>query len=251
MFARVFITGASRGIGQALALRLAKPGVALGLVARSEAPLREVGERVEARGARAICFAADVGDSAAMKDACARFLEAEHGVDLVVANAGTDRPQDIRAGDLASVLDVFQTNLSGVANTVVPFVPSMLAAGSGTLVAVGSIAGFRALPRHAAYCASKAAVTTFMDGVRMDLAGTGVHAMTVCPGFVRTEMTRGAPHPMPFSMDVEAAVDEILGAVERRARTHAFPGPMRALKLLMTLSPEPLLRRVTERAQNR
>jgi NADP-dependent 3-hydroxy acid dehydrogenase YdfG len=196
-------------------------------------------------------LAVDVRDTTAMKEACASFLDEAHGVDLVVANAGTDRVQDLRAGDLDAVLDVFQTNLTGVANTVVPFIPSMLAAGAGTLVAVSSIAGFRALPRHAAYCASKAAVTTFMDGVRMDLAGTGVHAMTVCPGFVRTEMTRGATHPMPFSMEVNAAVDEILRAVRRRMRTRSFPGGMRALKVLMTLSPEAVLRRVTEGAQRR
>lgn len=242
MAKRIFITGASSGLGAGLALRYAAEGVVIGLVARRHGLLQELAQRLDARGAQALCFEVDVRDTAAMQRASSEYLSRTGGIDLVIANAGVSRRDYLRSGEPAPIAEVLATNVIGVTNTVIPFVPSMVAAQSGTLVAVGSIAGFRGLPGHGGYCASKAAVKTFMDAVRMDLRGTGVHAMTLCPGFVRTPMVEGAEHPTPFKMELDTAVEVMVRAIEHRRSTYSFPVAMRALKLTMRVVPEAALR---------
>jgi short-subunit dehydrogenase len=138
----------------------------------------------------------------------------------------------------------------GVTNTIVPFVPAMLAQRTGVLCAVSSMAGHRALPGRAAYSASKKAVTTFMDGVRMELHGSGVHAMTVCPGFVRTPLTDGMKGLL-FLVELDDAVGAIAGAIEARRNTFTFPWQMNLLKEVVTRVPESLLRRFAPKARER
>jgi short-subunit dehydrogenase len=239
---RVFITGASSGLGAALALHHAREGTTLGLVARRHDLLSEVAEAARARGAEVTLHPADVADPLAIGGAAAAFGPA----DLVIANAGMGLGKKLVDASPAEVARLFAVNVAGVTSTLLPFLPGMRARGQGVLCAVSSMAGHRALPGHAPYAASKAAVITFMDGLRMDLAGSGVHAMTVCPGFVHTAMTEGKKG-MLWPMSVEAAVAEITGAIARKERTYSFPWQMRVMKQTILRLPETLLRRVLSR----
>ena len=247
---RVFITGASSGLGAGLARHYAKPGATLGLVARRAALLDEVATELRAAGATAHVYVADVADTAAMGAASARFLEDAGGVDLVVANAGVGIRSALLEGDAAEVARLMQINVIGVTNTVVPFVPKMVAQRAGVLCAISSMAGHRAMPGRVAYSASKKAVTTFMDGLRMDLHGSGAHAMTICPGFVRTPLTDGVPGMM-FLVECDDAVRLMAGAIEARRNTFTFPWQMNLLKEVMVRAPEWLVRRVAPKPRDR
>jgi short-subunit dehydrogenase len=240
---RVFITGASSGIGAGLARHYARPGATLGLVARRAPLLEAVAKEVRAAGAAAHVYAADVADTEEMRAASQRFLSEAGGADLVIANAGVGIRSALREGEAAEVARLFEINLIGVTNTVIPFLPRMLEQRSGVLCAVSSVAGHRALPGRVAYSASKKAVTTFMDGLRMELHGSGVHAMTVCPGFVRTPLTEGQ-QGMFFVVEQDDAVRVIAGAIESRQNTFTFPWQMNLLKELIVRAPESLLRRL-------
>ena len=246
---RVFITGASSGIGEGLARHYARPGAVIGLVARRAPLLEGIAKELRASGAAAHVYAADVADTDEMRTASERFLADAGGADLVIANAGVGIRSALLEGEAAEVARLFQINLIGVTNTVIPFLPRMVQQGSGVLCAVSSVAGHRALPGRVAYASSKRAVTTFMDGLRMELYGTGVHAMTVCPGFVRTPLTDGQ-QGMFFVIEADQAVRDIAGAIEARRNTFTFPWQMNLLKELIVRVPEPLLRRFAPRPRD-
>jgi short-subunit dehydrogenase len=240
---RVFITGASSGLGHGLAIHYASSGGVLGLCARRANLLTELAEIVRARGARPIVYALDVADTKEMAKAAADFVEQAGGVDLVIANAGISIPTGILAGKSEPIAQLFRINVIGVTNTLVPFVPAMVAQKSGVLAAVASVAGHRALPGRAAYGASKAAVIEFTSALRMELQGTGVHAMALCPGFVHTPMT--APlTKMPFVIDLDEAVPIMVGAIARREGTFTFPWQQRLLRSLLRSGPEWFIRRI-------
>lgn len=240
---RILITGASSGIGAGLARKYGQPGATIGLVARRAALLGELATELRAQGATAHVYPADVADTAAMTRIAHEFTAAAGGVDLVVANAGVGIKSALLEGEAEPVARLMAINVIGVTNTVVPFLPAMIAQRSGALVAVSSMAGHRALPGRAAYSASKAAVITFMDGLRMDLHGTGVHAMTICPGFVKTPMTDVLHHPMPFLVELERAVDLMAGAIAAERRTFTFPWQMDLVRRVLQRAPEWLIRR--------
>jgi short-subunit dehydrogenase len=240
---RVFITGASSGLGLELARRYASAGVRLGLVARRRELLEERSAELAARGAVCRTYVQDVAELSGMRRAIEDFLAFAGGADLVVANAGAGIRSGILEGNAEEVARLMSVNVVGVTNTVVPFVPAMVRQGSGVLAAMGSVAGFRGLPGRTAYSASKGAVRQFMDGLRMDLHGTGVHAMTLCPGFVETPFTAHNPS-MFFVMRVEEAVDAMVRAIERRVRLSTFPWQMRLLRPVLGVAPELLVRRL-------
>ena len=248
---RVFITGASSGLGEGLALHYARPGAVIGVCARRAPLLAELAERIAARGARAAIYAADVGDTIAMQNVAADFLRDAGGVDLVIANAGIGIAHETLLGKSEPIAQLMVVNVIGVTNTVVPFVPMMLQQGSGTLAAVSSVAGLRGVPGRAAYSASKAAVITFMDALRLDLQGTRVHAMTLCPGFVHTPLTASLPGKLPFVISVDEAVEQMTKAIARHSRTFVFPWQMRVLSKVFQLVPEALMRRVSPAARTK
>ncbi len=241
---RAFITGASSGLGEALALHYGRSGASVGLMARRVALLEQLAEKLRNVGATVRVYAADVSDTERTRQAVADFIEWAGGADLVIANAGVGSTGSLLTGDSASVARLISVNLIGVTNVILPFVPVMQRQGSGPLVAVSSMAGHRGLPWSAAYSASKAAVIAFMDALRMELAGSGVHSMTLCPGFVRTPMTAKLRHWLPFLLDTEAAVTLMTRAIERRERTYSFPWQMQLLRGVMQHAPEWLVRRV-------
>jgi short-subunit dehydrogenase len=208
--------------------------------------LDELAHELRGQGARAFVYAADVSDTTQMLRVAQRFAGECGGVDLVIANAGINVSKDeALLGNSASVARLMQTNVMGVTNTIVPFIPLMLRQGSGILAAVSSVAGLRGQPGRVAYSASKAAVLTFMSGLRLDLSGTRVHSMTLCPGFVRTPLTADLVGKLPFIMGVDDAVTQMARAIERRATTFIFPWQMRAMSYVIRLLPEALLRRMS------
>lgn len=245
--ARIVITGATAGIGRELALQYAaEQGQAcvLGLVGRRAERLEEVAGAARAKGATVHLFPADVGDRAAMADVARAFLERAGGADLVIANAGVAGPDRLSRGDAAALADVIHVNVNGVIHTLLPFVPAMKEARGGHLVAVASVAGFRALPGHATYCASKIAVRTLLDGWGYDLNRWGIRATVVCPGFVKSEMTADNEFPMPFMLETEDAVRRIRRAIRRGRRQFVFPLPMALFARLLGWLPRFVLRRL-------
>lgn len=219
----VFLTGASSGIGEALALALSKRGATLGLFARREELLKNLSEKCVRNGGTARYFAADIKNAEAVASA-ARNLRSEFGkIDVLIANAGiggSDAARNLEAADTAEVVNI---NLIGAVNAVAAVLPDMLRQKSGQLVAVSSLAGFRGLPRSAAYCASKAGMSAYFESIRLDVRRKGVGVTIICPGFIRTPLTAGRESRMPFLMDLNDAVPHFLEAIENRRTFAAFP----------------------------
>jgi short-subunit dehydrogenase len=237
--AKVILTGASSGIGWALAERLAAPGVTLGLVARRRDRLEALAERLRGRDTRALVYEADVRDARAMRRVAEDFVKQADGVTLAIANAGVSRSDRLYSGDPEPISDLVAVNVQGVIHTLTPLVPHMIRSRAGHLVSVGSVAGFRGLPGKGAYCASKAALKTLMDSFRANLRPYGIHVTTICPGWVESEMTEGNPYPMPFLMKAERAAELIVRALRRRRRTYVFPWQMRWIAVpLMPVVPD-------------
>src|SRR5467141_606417 len=185
----VLVTGASSGIGRGLAVELAKRGAQLGLLARRKDLLDELVGEIETTGAKAIALPADVQDAAAVR-AAVNHLETEFGpVDVLIANAGvgvTADASELNADEVARVIGV---NVIGVANCVAAVVLGMVARGRGHLVAISSLAAYRGLPKSAAYCASKAALSAFFESLRLDLQEKGINVTIIHPGFIKTPLT--------------------------------------------------------------
>ncbi len=247
---RVFITGASTGLGRGLALHYARQGAVLGLVARRRELLEELQGLCEQQGAEVHVYAQDVADTAGMGGVIQSFLASAGGADLVIANAGVGIKSGLLEGNASEVAWLMGVNVIGVTNTIVPFVPALLQQGSGTLVAIGSVAGHRALPGRAAYSASKACVKMFMDGLRMDLTGSGVHAMTLMPGFVETPLTANNPQ-MFFVLDVDTAVQQMTRAIAQERGTFTFPWQMRLLSGVMKVAPEAMMRKAAPKPRTK
>ena len=231
------ITGASSGIGRGLALELARRGARLGLVARRAAVLDEIVDEVETRGTKAIALTADVRDAPALR-AVADRLRAEFGrIDLLIANAGIGTTADaaeLQPNDVASVLNI---NVLGAANSVAAVAPEMVAQGSGQLAVISSLAAYRGLPKSAAYCASKAAVSAFFESVRLDLQPRGIAVTIIHPGFIKTPLTEGRHADMPFLMELDDAVKLIVRAIEKRKKSYAFPWQLASIVRLGMVMP--------------
>jgi short-subunit dehydrogenase len=247
---RVFITGASSGIGAALARHYGQPGATLGLLARRGELLLDLAGTLREAGARVETYATDVADTSGVQRAIDAFVASAGGVDLVIANAGVTMENSLQRGDAAAAARLMGINVIGVTNVIIPFIPVMVRQNAGTLVAISSVAGFRGLPGRAAYSASKAAVTTFMEGVRMTLHGTGVHAMAICPGYVRTPMTAELRSP-PFVLQVDDAVRLMTRAIAAKRTRYVLPWQMNLLEHVLRGAPEWLLRRLVPASRTR
>jgi len=235
------ITGASSGIGRALAGVLAGRGCRVGLIARRRGALDETAAAVRAAGGVAAVASADVGDRAGLR-AAVDALAAELGpVDLLIANAGVGVPTTIEPLNVEDAEDAFRVNVLGVVYAIDAVLPGMLARHGGHIAAVSSLAAYRGLPGESAYCASKAAVNAYMEGLRVQLRGRGVDVTTVCPGFVKTPMTAPNTFPMPFVLEADAAAERIVRALRRRPKVYNFPRPMAALAKLSRWAPDWLM----------
>lgn len=236
----VLLTGASSGIGAALAVELARRGHDLSLIARRTELLDEVAAQVRALGRRASIASVDVTDRDAMTAAIARFVDELGPVDIAIANAGAGGDTPASKLDPERVSWMFRLNVDGVVHTFAPVLPAMVERGSGQIVAVASIAGLIGLPGAGAYSATKAAVQTLMDAFSVELRGRGVAVTTVNPGFVRTPLTDKNKFPMPFMWEVDRAARRIADGIERRRRRVEFPWQLSWLVRLGRALPAPL-----------
>jgi short-subunit dehydrogenase len=233
-----FITGASSGIGQALALRFAREGWRLALVARRGAELQAWADAQGLDAHRVRVYAADVRDVDGIVAAGRRCL-AEQGLpDAVVANAGISVGFDTAEfDDLEVMRSTFETNNLGMAATFHPFLAGMLQRGSGRLVGIASVAGIRGLPGHGAYSASKAAAISYCESLRVETAASGVKVVTIVPGYIDTPLTRGNRYSMPFLMPVEAFAERAFRAIVSGDSYRVIPWQMGVLAKLLRLLP--------------
>ncbi|HUR54850.1 MAG TPA: SDR family NAD(P)-dependent oxidoreductase, partial [Gemmataceae bacterium] len=217
------VTGASSGIGWALAKRLAAEGCKLGLIARREAPLAELASQIRSAGGVAAFATADVSERVQVEHALAALREQLGPIDLAFANAGVGMPTLLDPVNVADVEAMIRVNVLGVVYLFAAVLPEMLKRKTGHLVGVSSLAGYRALPGESGYCASKAAVNAYLDGLRMHLRGTGVSVTTACPGFVKTPMTEMNTFHMPQLLEADEAARRIVRAVRRGRKVYDFP----------------------------
>ncbi len=248
----VFLTGASSGIGEALSLEIAKRGAILALLARREELLRELTEKCKQNSGTARYFAADVTDAKAVAEA-AQSLRNEFGkIDILIANAGIGgNNTETRNFNPEAVAKVININLLGAVNAVSAVLPSMLTNKSGQLVAISSLAGFRGLPKSAAYSASKAGMTAFFESVRLDVQNNGVSVTIIQPGFIKTPLTAGRENKMPFLMELEDSVPHFLNAIEKQKKFAAFPWQLATFVRAGRVFPAWLYDRIAGRARFR
>jgi len=243
---RIVITGASAGIGEALARHYAAADTVIGLVARRQAPMQALAASLPGR---CEIYALDIADTAALQNAARDFC-ARHGTpDLVIANAGIsvgthgDDPADI-----AKLRRLLEVNVTGLAATLAAFAPAMRTERRGVLCGISSVAGFRGIPGAGAYSASKAAAITWLESMRTELAGSGVSVVTICPGYVDTPMTRVNRYRMPFLLPADEAARRIARAIAVRRRLAVIPWQMALASVLLRFAPPWLYDRFAVRA---
>ncbi|MDZ4254059.1 MAG: SDR family oxidoreductase [Sulfuritalea sp.] len=244
------MSGASSGIGAALARHYAQAGATLGLAARRQRQLLDLAAELPAglSGGHA-CYALDVADAAALQAAAADFIARYGCPDIVIANAGVSvGTLADAAGDLPALRRVFEVNVIGMAQTLQPFIAAMKARGSGRLVGVASVAGIRGLPGAGAYSASKAATIAYLEALRGELRGSGVKVVTLVPGYIATPMTAGNPYPMPFLLPADAAARRFARAIARGSSYAVIPWQMGVVAKLLRLLPDPLFDALFARA---
>jgi short-subunit dehydrogenase len=220
------VTGASSGIGRALCVRLAQHGAKVGLIARRKELLDEVAADIRSAGGVAASAAADVSRRVEVLAAAQSIQEHLGPIDLLIANAGVGTPTLLDPFNASDVEKMFHINVFGVIHSIEAVLPEMLKRKSGHLAAVSSIAAFKGLPGESAYCATKAAVNTYMEGLRIQLRGLGIPVTVLCPGFVETPMTAVNNFHMPFLMSADQAADHILWAIRKRKKVYRFPRRM-------------------------
>lgn len=244
--ASILITGASSGLGEALALAYAAPGATLFLCGRDRQRLHDVGDRCRQAGAEVHAMVVNVTQAAAMA-AWVRDCDAIRPLDLVVANAGISAGTAGGGEDEQQTRAIFATNMDGVLNTVLPAVAVMRPRRRGQIAIMSSLAGYRGLPGAPAYCASKAAVKAWGEGLRGHLAGDGVRVSVICPGFVTSRITAANQFKMPFLMGAQQAAAIIVAGLARDRGRIAFPWPMALGSWLLAALPDRLMDRISRR----
>ena len=235
----VLITGASSGIGRGLALELARRGAAVGLLARRRALLEELAKEITRGGGRALPLPADVTQPGEVRAAVAELRRAFGRIDVLVANAGISI--DTFVPDLCEekIAELINVNVLGVVNSVAAVLSEMVATKGGHLVVNSSLAAYRGIPKSAAYCASKAAISSFFEALRIDLKGTGVDVTIIHPGCVKTQMI-GSIARTPYAMEIDHAVRKIVRAIEKRKKGYAFPWQLATVARACKLLPIPM-----------
>jgi short-subunit dehydrogenase len=228
---KVFISGASSGIGEALARHYAHQGATLGLAARRQDLLQQLAAEFTSPVS---IYPLDVRDSPALQTAAQDFV-ARHGApDIVIANAGSGVGTTTElAEDLAHFQTTLDVNVMGIVKTFQPFVAAMREKKSGTLVGIASVAGYRGMPGSTAYSASKAAAISYLEGLRIELRDSGVKVCTICPGFIDTPMTQSNPFPMPFIISAEEAAKRFARVIAQQRSHVTIPWQMAAAGLVL------------------
>ena len=248
----VFLTGASSGIGEALAIALARKGAILGLVARREELLADIAAKCEAVDGTARSFACDVVHAEALQTAADKFRYEFGHIDIMIANAGIGgNDTATRAYEPASVKKLLDINLLGSVNSIHAVLTHMIEHGSGHLVGISSLAGFRGLPKSAAYSASKAGMTAFFESVRLDHQKNNIAVTIIHPGFIRTPLTAGRANTMPFLMELDDAIPHFISAIEKKKKFAAFPWQLATVVRLAKIMPAWLYDKVAGKARYR
>ncbi|MDO5530498.1 SDR family oxidoreductase [Sutterella sp.] len=241
----VFITGASSGIGAALARQYAARGATLGLVARSRDKLEALVDELPGGHERHIILPADVTVREEIFAAAREFELRSGGATVVIANAGISHGVKTEYEEDLDMLEaVYRINVFAMANTFHPFIAPMKARGEGQLVGMGSVAGIRGLPGSEAYCASKSAVITYCESLRVELQKYGIRVSTICPGFVRTPLTAENPYKMPFIMEPDDFAREAVKAISARTSYTVIPWQMGVLAKILRVLPNALFDRI-------
>jgi len=243
---RVVITGASSGIGLALARHYLERGASVAVCARR-------GELLQTLAAefpdKVFCYALDVRDAAAIRVAAADFVARAGVPDIVIANAGVSRGTLTEyAEDIEAFQQVMDVNVLGMAKTFQPFIAPMRAAQRGKLVGIASVAGFRGLPGSEAYSASKAAAISYLESLRVELRDSGIKVVTICPGYIRTPMTDVNNFPMPFLLDADDAARRIARVIGRGTTFAVIPWQMTVAGWLLRRLPNWLYDRLFNKA---
>ena len=241
--AKLFITGASSGIGSALASYYARQGAVLGLVARRSDQLRKISQTLMDEGANQVsCYPLDVTDTAALRNAAEDFIKAFGAPDIVIANAGVSSGTLTEcADDLEIIKRIFDINVCGMAATFSPFIASMREVAKegkpGRLVGIASVAGIRGLPGAEAYSASKSAVKTYLESLRLEMRSSGIKVVTIAPGYIKTPMTAVNPYRMPFLLPADEAARRFARAIERGTSYTVIPWQMGVVAKCLRLMP--------------
>lgn len=240
---KVFITGASSGIGEALAHEYAKrhqnQGAFIGLVSRRSERLQELKNTLEEKyKVTCACYTCDVRDAAALTNAAHHFLQQYGTPDIVIANAGVSSgTMTAQAEDTATFQAIMEINVLGLVHTFQPFITTMQQIKQGQLVGIASVAGVRGLPGAGAYSASKAAAIAYLESLRVEMSHHNISVTTIAPGYIRTPMTNINTYSMPFLMDVEIAASKFVDAIERQRRFVVIPWQMGWVARLMRILP--------------
>ena len=247
---RVVITGASSGIGQALARHYAAQGAVLGLIARRGDRLAELAEALSREGtAEVACYPLDVADAAALGEAAAAFIARFGAPEIVIASAGVSAGtlSECRE-DLDSIRRILEINVFGMAATFAPFIGAMReavrAGAAGRLVGIASVAGIRGLPGAEAYSASKAAAMTYLESLRLEMRPYGIKVVTIAPGYIATPMTAINPYRMPFLLPADEAARRFARAIERGTSYVVIPWQMGIVAKILRLLPNALYDRL-------
>ena len=234
---RVFITGASSGIGEALARHYACRGAIVGVVARRGEMLSRLA--VDLGKEAVLTYALDVRDAAALAAAASDFMARQGCPDIVIANAGVSLGTlTEHAEDMQPFQDVMDINVLGMVKTFQPFIAAMRKTRRGRLVGIASVAGYRGLPGAAAYSASKAAAISYLESLRVELKRSGIRVITICPGYIETPMTEKNPYPMPFIMSAETAARKMAAAIDRGTALAIIPWQMALAARLLHVMPK-------------
>lgn len=234
----VFITGASSGLGQAMAMHFVRQGYRLALAARRTQMIESwlSAEGISADSYQLYCV--DVADIDSVASAALDCIQRQGVPDVVIANAGISVGVDSsRREDLDVMARILSTNVIGAAATFGPFINAMVARGSGTLVGIGSVAGIRGLPGHGGYCASKAAVISYCESLRGELRSSGVKVVTICPGYIATPLTKNNSYSMPFLMQADRFAEKAFAAIEAQVSYRVIPWQMGLVAKLLRMLP--------------
>jgi len=237
------ITGASSGLGAEFARQLGSKGYKIGLIARRQDLLQQLVDELQGDGIVAAYAVADVGETKPLQQAVATLEDTLGATTLLIANAGVGYPVKAHGFSAEKAAAMIRINVTGVMNAVGAVLPGMLQRDVGQVVAISSLAAYRSFPQSHVYSASKAAVNAFFEGLRFELTGTKLRVTTICPGFIRTEMTDKNTIPMPCLLDCDVAVRRMLKAIEAGKSVYNFPRRIFWLLKCSRLVPDILIRK--------
>lgn len=247
---RVFLTGASSGIGLALAREYLGRGATVGLVARRREALAEIVAAYPT--GRVHVYPADVRDAPALKSAAQDFVNRVGPPTVVIANAGVSIGTLTQyEEDIATFQEIMDINVLGMVKSFQPFIQPMTQAAGGNLVGIASVAGFRGIPGSEAYSASKAATISYLESLRNELKPAGIRVLTICPGYIKTPMTAQNPYPMPFLITAEDAARRMVRAIDGRRSLVVIPWQMAIVGRILRVLPNWLFDAILGRAAHK